>query len=384
MKFTRKIGLICTITMVLFQIPVFSNALTYDIATGTLTGFSLGVTDNPDNPSDYQNHQEVWNTSGFLGRLIYTGEPTQLTFSNGGPSTGGNRFYFTYIKSNGESDTSRYKEFFIVTRTKGLRHGSSGEQHDFSEANVVIDEEGETLTVPYGAGDETVQVGESGYNAQGESGEFDGSNGYQYLYPYRYIWIDLTIIRTSNYQKLKWSNTYESLLWIHSSEDASLLLTLSGSYGLAWGDRPPTYAFSIEKTVEDGFPFSWLQQTSTIYNALEIAKLVYHAEASAASIRFASDAGGNQAQFYFRNQYGDVFPFSLAFDASKPNQTVVPITENQEFHTDELNVVSPIDGNSSSQMHVLEGGVLDYLPIYQDPPTGLYTSTVYVFIEPEE
>jgi hypothetical protein len=223
-----------------------------------------------------------------------------------------------------------------------------------------------------------------GYNAQGQSGVFDGSNGYQYLYSYSHIWIDLTIIRTSNYQKLKRSNTYESLLWIHSSEDASLLLTLSGSYGWAWGDRPPSYAFSIEKTVEDGFPFSWLQQTSTIYNALEIAKLVYHAEASAASIRFASDAGGNQAQFYFRNQYGDVFPFSLAFDASKPNQTVVPITENQEFHTDELNVVSPIDGNSSSQMHVLEGGVLAYLPIYQDPPMGLYTSTVYVFIGPVE
>jgi hypothetical protein len=97
-----------------------------------------------------------------------------------------------------------------------------------------------------------------GYNAQGQSGVFDGSNGYQYLYSYSHIWIDLTIIRTSNYQKLKWSNTYESLLWIHSSEDASLLLTLSGSYGWTWGDRPPTYAFSIEKTVEDGFPFSWL------------------------------------------------------------------------------------------------------------------------------
>jgi hypothetical protein len=142
-------------------------------------------------------------------------------------------------------------ERYQYPRTKGLRHGSSGEQHDFSEANVVIDEEGETLTVPYGAGDETVQVGESGYNAQGESHEFDGSNGYQYLYPYRYIWIDLTIIRTSNYQKLKWSNTYESLLWIQSNEEASILLMLwpEHSKGWGWGQSPESYAFSIEKTV---------------------------------------------------------------------------------------------------------------------------------------
>jgi hypothetical protein len=301
-----------------------------------------------------------------------------------GPATGGSQFYFIGFSWKGQSTVDSCKAFFIVTRTKGLRHSPSHAQHDFSSIHAVVAAPGQSIDIPYGEGDETVQVGESGYNAQGQRGEFDGSNGYQYLYSYSHIWIDLTIIRTSNYQKLKRSNTYESLLWIHSSEDASLLLTLSGSYGWAWGDRPPSYAFSIEKTVEDGFPFSWLQQTSTIYNALEIAKLVYHAEASAASIRFASDAGGNQAQFYFRNQYGDVFPFSLAFDASKPNQTVVPITENQEFHTDELNVVSPIDGNSSSQMHVLEGGVLAYLPIYQDPPMGLYTSTVYVFIEPEE
>lgn len=79
-----------------------------------------------------------------------------------------------------------------------------------------------------GVGDETVQVGESGYNAQGQSGVFDGSNGYEYLYPYRYIWIDLTIIRTSNYQKLKRSDTYESLLWIQSNEERLRFCSRSG------------------------------------------------------------------------------------------------------------------------------------------------------------
>jgi hypothetical protein len=51
----------------------------------------------------------------------------------------------------------------------------------------------------------------------------------------QYIWIDLTIIRTSNYQKLKWSDTYESLLWIQSNEEASVLLSLLGEDSRGWG-----------------------------------------------------------------------------------------------------------------------------------------------------
>ncbi len=53
----------------------------------------------------------------------------------------------------------------------------------------------------------------------------------------QYIWIDLTIIRTSNYQKLKWSDTYESLLWIQSNEEASVLLSLLGEDSRGWGCR---------------------------------------------------------------------------------------------------------------------------------------------------
>lgn len=143
------------------------------------------------------------------------------------------------------------KAFFIVTRTKGLRHSPSHAQHDFSSIHAVVAAPGQSIDIPYGEGDETVQVGESGYNAQGQRGEFDGSNGYQYLYPYSHIWIDLTIIRTSNYQKLKWSDSYESLLWIQSNEEASILLMLwpEHSKGWGWGQSPESYAFSIEKTV---------------------------------------------------------------------------------------------------------------------------------------
>jgi hypothetical protein len=371
--------------MVLLQIPLFSNALTYDIATGTLQNFAINYNDNPDDPSAYMNSTPVWDHPGFLGRLIYTGEPTHLTVFNHGPTTGGSRFYFTGLDWSGQSNTNYYREFFLVARAKGLRHGSPGTQHDFSQFNTVVTGPGQMIDIPYGAGDETVEAGELGYNTQGQSGVFDGSNEYQYLYPYSHIWIDLTIIRTRTAKRTFFLRFYESSLYIQSDEEASVLLTLSGEDSSGWfGQMPEAFSFSIEKTVEDGFPFSWLQQASTMYNALEIAKVIYRAEDSAASIRFASDASGTQAQFFFRNQYGDVFPFSLAFDASKPNQTVVPITSSQTFETALQSVTSPIDGNSIHQLHVLEGSVLAYLPSYLDPPMGVYSSTVYVFVEPVE
>ncbi|MDY0244922.1 MAG: hypothetical protein RBQ89_08900 [Sphaerochaeta sp.] len=386
MRVTRKIGLICTIIIVLSHITLFGNAITYDIATGTLQDFAINYNDNPEDPSAYMNSTPVWDHPGFLGRLIYTGEPTQLTFFNHGPTTGGSRFYFTGTDWSAQSSTGYYREFFIVARAKGLRHSPSNAQHDFSQSNTVITGPGQMVDIPYGAGNETVQVGQLGYNAQGQRAVFNGSNGYQYLYPYSHIWIDLTIIRTRTANRSRLITYYESALCIQSDEEASVLLTLSGedNKGWGWGQMPESFSFSIEKTVEDGFPFSWLQQTSTIYNALEIAKVIYRAEDSAASIRFASDATGYQSQFFFRNQYGDVFPFSLAFDATKPNRTVVPITSSQTFETAVQSVTSPIDGNSTHQMHVLEGGVKAYLPIYQNPPMGLYSSTVYVFVEPVE
>lgn len=386
MRIYQKIWVFCLIFMISSTFSLLGNAITYDIATGTLTDFAINYNDNPEDPSAYMNGTPVWDHPGFLGRLIYTGEPTQLTVFNHGPTTGGSRFYFTGTDWSAQSNTSYYREFFLVARAKGLRHGPSRTQHDFSQSNTVITGPGQVIDIPYGAGDALVTVGQWGYNTQGQYGQYTGNNGYQYRYPYSHIWIDLTIIRTRTANRNRWITYYESALCIQSDEEASVLLTLSGedSRGWGWGQMLDSFSFSIEKTVEDGFPFSWLQQTSTMYNALEIAKVIYRAEDSAASIRFASDAVGYQSQFFFRNQYGDVFPFSLAFDASKPNRTVVPITSSQTFETAVQSVTSPIDGNSTHQLHVLEGGVKAYLPSYQNPPMGLYSSTVYVFVEPVE
>lgn len=120
MRFWRKVGLICTIIIVLLHITLFGNAITYDIATGTLQDFAINYNDNPDDPSAYMNGTPVWDHPGFLGRLIYTGEPTRLTFFNHGPTTSGSRFYFTGTDWSAQSSTGYYREFFIVARAKGF------------------------------------------------------------------------------------------------------------------------------------------------------------------------------------------------------------------------------------------------------------------------
>ncbi len=55
----------------------------------------------------------------------------------------------------------------------------------------------DTITMPYGAGFEEVESGEEGYNIFGTKGTYNGFNGYN-KYPYKYVWMDVTLIRTSN------------------------------------------------------------------------------------------------------------------------------------------------------------------------------------------
>lgn len=57
-------------------------ALTYDSAGGRLTGFDTYHLDNPNQPNPYKNSTEYYTNHGFVGRLIYVGEPT--TFTNTG------------------------------------------------------------------------------------------------------------------------------------------------------------------------------------------------------------------------------------------------------------------------------------------------------------
>jgi len=379
MKSCEKILLLVLFSLLLSMFSLYADCLSYDMATGTLNGFDVYERDNPRNPNQYKNSTEVWEKSGFVGRVVYTGPPTTLSFTNTGPiatGTGNNRFYFTSLSS-----TAHWSEFFLVLRAKGLRH--SGNQHDFSGINTVVEHPGETITIPYGGGSEEVAVGEEGYNDDGAKDVYDGSNGYKYKYPYRYIWVDVTLIRpriiSHNWLNLN-TGYYESEITVTAQSLTSHILRLSGIHRSASGNPPPFYSFSVTKTIDDPFPFSELDGRTTPAQALTVGVSVYSSDNCAANISFAANADGTSDLFYFHGD-GLSFRYYLAFDATKPNLPVSPVNLLSVFATEILSVLSPID-LIPRNMHVLEGDLKIYIPVQVHPADGVYTSTIYCFVRP--
>jgi len=354
--------------------------LYHDIATGTTSGFDLEIF-NWSNPSSYENSTEVWRESGYAGRLIYTGDPTTLTISSSGTAateTQNNRFYFTYLM-NGTYQSYRWREFFIVARVKGLYQGSGNNQHDFSGMNSVVANNPGTIPIAHGAGNEEVQINEWGYNTQAQRAIYNGSNGYRYKYPYQYIWIDLTLIRTSSKNDLR-KAFYESQLKATTTEGLSYTLRLIGKYKNPNSNSEPSpYYFGVERTIEDTFPFTLLETKTSTNNYLKVGKLRYSSEDSAATIHLASNEEGTSDMYLFVSPHGDHFPYSVVFDATLPNRSPVTMTTSTLAATELMQIYSPID-NTDSDIHVLEGDIGMYLPSSVNSLSGIYSSTIYCFI----
>lgn len=379
-----KIRNIYILIVIIIGKCIVAQSLSYDISTGTLTDFNLSISES-NTPGSYANGTEVWNLSGFVGRILYTGPPTTMTFSNSGPvasRTMNNRFYFTYLDSNGTSNTNSWKEFFLVVRAKGMRHEGADAQHDFSQVNTVIANEGESVSIPYGAGSERVEVGQVGYASSGEQGVYDGSNRYAYLYPYRHIWVDVTVIRTYASRRLK-TGYYESHIMVSATGGSSYLLQLAGKYGYPWYSAPPSFYFKLEKTIEDHFPFSLLQTKNSVADALAVGTCTYHSEETAATIRFSSDREGTSDLYLLRSSSGEFFRYYLAFQSTNPSSATVAVTASTRFPTTLCSIHSVIDG-SLHQMHVLEGMIKMYVPAHLYPLAGNYTTTIYCHVTHEE
>jgi len=381
MRLGKKILLPVLFTLLFSMISLYSDSLSYDMATGTLDDFNVNTRDNPRNPHQYKNGTEVWTKSGFVGRVVYTGPPTTLSFTNTGPDatgTSNSRFYFTSLSS-----TAHWSEFFLVLRAKGLRHDNV--QHDFSGINTVVEHPEETITILHGGGLEEVAVGEEGYNVDGAKDEYDGSNGYKYQYPYKYIWVDVTLIRpqilSHNYWYLN-TGYYESEITVTAQSGISHILRLSGIHRSASGDPPPFYSFGVTKTIDDPFPFSELEGRMTTTQALKVAEVSYTSSNTAATIHFAANAAGTSDPFSFHCE-GSSFPYYLAFKATNPNRSVEQVAPGQTFATEIKPVQSPID-LTFLDMHVLVGDLKIYLPANQvNPAEGVYTATVYCFVTPQ-
>lgn len=384
------------IVLVLMVVSSFGHlsavVLMFETSTGTISGFDLTISES-DRPSNYEVSTQYYGNSGFIGRLVYQGAPCTLRFSNGGTvalQTVYNRFYFTRVDNSGTSYPSAWREFFLVTRTKGLYHG--GGQHDYSNINQVVANNNGTIEFEYGAGFETVSVGQTGYNTVGQSGIYDGTNGYQYKYRYKYLWTDVTLIRTSQSKNLNNNNRgyFESLIYvsIDGADSLSTNLNLIGQYNpRSYHTEPDAYIFGVERTAPDLIPFSELVTKTNYQNAYAVGTLRFHSIESIGTVRFASNLAGTETNFQFSTTVaGQVrtFPYHVVFVPTIAAQTS-PTTINSaytSFNSKSYTMPTVIGGTPNVEQ-VLIGDLKIFVNTglsLKAVPASTYSSIVYCFL----
>ncbi len=378
MKHTGTVLVISLMFCLFAVMPLFSAELTYDMATGKITGYDLSNPDNPDTPSSYANATEVWTNAGFVGRLNYRGEPTTLTFSNtGGVATGtsNNRFYFTY-DTNGSIRLNRWREFFLVTRVKGLYH--NGVQHDFSGINAVVENNGGSVAITQGAGPELVTSG-LGYSISG-GGPSPASSVYKYKYKYQYIWVDVTVILTSQKRNLN-KGYYKTQFTATSTTGVNYTMILIGERDPKNDQNEPSaFYFGVESIVSNPFPYADLFSKNTLGNSLFVGRLRYFSLDDSANVRFSSNSGGTMASFTLQSPGVAPVPYNLVFDPTAPNTSATQITSSSTtFHSAYLPTISPIDG-TTTDAEVLEGDIRIFVAPETYPLSGTYNSTIYCIL----
>lgn len=368
---------------------LLAGELTYDMATGKISGFQLTNPTIPFSPISYENSTEVWQTDGFVVRLNYRGDPTTLTFTNTGPEarfTTFNRFYFTY-NTDGTSRRNRWREFFLVTRCKGLYH--NGNQHDYSGENSVVAYNEGTVAITKGAGPEEILSGEHGYNLIGEFGLYDGSNGYKFKHTYQYIWVDITIILTDQTRPEDdlVNGYYITEFTATDPTGLSYTLNLLGENPPLSGTPPSSFYFGIEKTIAHIFPFEELRYKNSMTNSLKVGTVRYFSLTDSVIIEFSSRRNRKRTNFRFTSDEGNPVqycPYYVVFDPTVPNDGATPIdAQGIEFGSIETYAVSPIDGRLTYS-NILEGDICIYVDANCFPMAGMYQSTIYCFITLED
>ncbi len=359
---------------------------------GTLTEIDIAIGESS-NPNSFITG-EYWSSSGFTGRLIYQGPAgNTLTVDIGDPlvvpnSTNG--FYFTRAISGTSSDKNDWRQYFLVTRAKGLYHDGNT-QHDYSGVNIIVDQPGDTITITRGAGFETVAIGQTGYNTTGGSGIYNGSNGYQYLYPYRYLWIDIIVIRSTISNGLGANGArgyYQSILTFTGPGMNSNLVLRGYNRPRSNNYDPDSYYFGVERVAPLYIPYSELITKTTLENSLLVGYLRYHSVAWSGTVRFASNATGTEANFQFSalvNQVVRSFPYYVVFDPSIPNGNATRIytTSNTFSSTSTLFSLPNLIGGDPIQNKVLQGDIRIFVPsnlTLSSIPASTYTSIIYCIL----
>jgi hypothetical protein len=397
------IQLLMIIVLLIIPSNVWSNRLIFESSSGTLSEFNLSESGNNDNPtvstgniSSYGGSSEYWSYDGFIGRIVYQGEPNTLYVNNAGPTASNTnnppRFYYTRIKwNNGQSDPSSWREVFFTARVKGSKH--NGGITDIFGTNFVIENPGDTIDINVGSGEELSSAGEIAYNSNGDQGTYNSSTGYIYKYKYKYLWIDFTAIRTTNKRRMN-SNSYQGYFQSFVQligEGVQQILSLEGFYDPYNGDiDPDAYSFSIERLAPDFISFQDLIAKTTYQNSYLVGTVRYHStdDDASATVGFYSDSLGTQTNFLFESTVNGTsvsFPYSVVFDpiiCGNRTQPGVVSSSNNSFTTKQATVGSVIDTQSSYE-NVLTGDVRIFVSSGLNTssyPAATYSSIIYAIV----
>jgi len=351
---------------------------------------NLDIANSDSNPSPFPANYYTGsyiNKDGFLGRFVYTGEAGQeLEFNNIGitPSGVGPGFYYTRT-----NDTSRYRKIFFVATIKGLKH--NGGSTVLPGNNQIIETPGDSLSIGGGAGSEEHDTSSpeyvGGYNANAQWGV--GLN-YKYVHPFKYIWIDVTVIRTttSNLQgtlQYLFGGSYELNVTING-DGISSTLYLTGVYEGIWYTpaQPDSYFFKLDRISPTIIPIQELRQRNNFNNRLPVGRLTYNSTDSGAQVYFSSSAGGEAVDFSFTSPGGGIIEYELVYDAEVPNENPRKIDEPYLFFGNgEIGeFMSPIYGETRN-LYTLQGDLSIYVDQNFTPlsvPPGEYISYIYCFL----
>jgi len=292
------------ISLILILAPLTANVLVYESASGILTKLNVGERKTSTNPIARINqlHKyltgEYWELDGFLGRLVYTGEPIELTFTNAGPIAEGDgtstpRFYYTY---SGYSflgfefpQPDVYREVVFITRVKGLLQDGET-QDDYIGSNAIIEYPSDILSITRGAGRETVEIGESANQ--------------------RY---------------------FESILRING-EGVSSILSLEGSYtsdSYLFMRDPASYSFGIERVAPDYIPFEELKTKTTLTNSYLAGYVHLNSTDVSGKVSFHSNFDCSETTFLFAGvNPAESFGYTVVFEPVICNNVSGPTSIN--------------------------------------------------------
>ncbi len=382
--------------MVFLTSLIFANAIVYESVGGSLVGLDLDANHSSGNPEvnpyniwDYT-YGEYYDTDGFLGRYVYQGGPVTLTITQITPMpyyVTVPRFYYTHVDPFGNNDSSSWKEYVLLVRIKGELH--DGNDLDFMGYNIIVEQSGDQVTIPYGAGAETVSVGEAGYDSAGNLGTYDGTNDYVFRYPFLYMWLDVTVLRTQNDMNLssRWDRGYYSSAVQITGDGISNSLSYEGEVSSGnWTSNPDSFSFGIERVAPEYIPFTDLIDKTTLSNSYLAGYVAYSSPETSGDIGFYADPVGTSTSFYFSSTVNGVpvsIPYHVIFDpviSGNVSQPTLVSMMNNSFSTDYRQVASPIGWGQTSTGYMLTGEVR----IILNPglsavsfPAATYSSTIY-------